>query len=205
LSTTEAATAPRHRTDNRHTGRHSSLIDDARRSADRWHRGQHRAAGAPYIEHPVEVARLLRAAGASDTVVAAGLLHDVLEKSEATVSELQRQFGQRIADLVQAVSDRERDAPFAQRKRDLRAHVEDAGGDAAVIFAADSVSKVRELRRLATRQPERFGPASDDGDVLAKLEHYECSARMLRRIARDHPLVGMLRSELAAYARAGVR
>jgi (p)ppGpp synthase/HD superfamily hydrolase len=51
--------------------------------AAREHRGQRRAADrAPFILHPLEVAQLLRGRGYPDTVVAAGVLHDVIEDTE---------------------------------------------------------------------------------------------------------------------------
>jgi (p)ppGpp synthase/HD superfamily hydrolase len=55
--------------------------------------------------HPIEVGTLLRCHGQPDEVIAAGLLHDVLEKTPTTRTELQRRFGARIAQLVEALSD----------------------------------------------------------------------------------------------------
>jgi (p)ppGpp synthase/HD superfamily hydrolase len=53
------------------------------------HRGQTRLSdGAAFIEHPCEVALLLHASGAPDALVAAGLLHDTLERTAATPSDL---------------------------------------------------------------------------------------------------------------------
>ena len=53
--------------------------------AERLHEGQFRAAdGAPFILHPIEVGILLRESGAPDEVIAAGVLHDALEKTDAT-------------------------------------------------------------------------------------------------------------------------
>src|SRR6476646_4275408 len=53
--------------------------------AERLHEGQLRAVGgAPFIVHPIEVGMLLREYRAADAVIAAGVLHDTLEKTEAT-------------------------------------------------------------------------------------------------------------------------
>jgi (p)ppGpp synthase/HD superfamily hydrolase len=60
---------------------------------------------APFILHPLEVAMLPHGRGYDDEVVAAGALHDVVEKTKATVDDLAARFGSRVASLVAAVSD----------------------------------------------------------------------------------------------------
>jgi hypothetical protein len=82
--------------------------------AERLHVGQQRGVdGAPFILHPIEVASLLYYAGAADHVIAAGALHDTIEKTDATPSILRKHFGSRIAELVLArwtTPDRAREA-----------------------------------------------------------------------------------------------
>ena len=88
------------------------------------HAGQYREIdGAPFIVHPIEVGRLLRGDGQSDHVVAAGLLHDVLEKTATPTLELELEFGTGIAELVAAVSDDPSIEEYEERKRELRDRV----------------------------------------------------------------------------------
>src|SRR5229473_6196614 len=68
------------------------------------HQGQQRASGEPYLSHPLAVAHLLVDFKMDVTTVTAGLLHDVLEDTGATKDELEREFGQEIANLVDGVS-----------------------------------------------------------------------------------------------------
>jgi (p)ppGpp synthase/HD superfamily hydrolase len=101
----------------------SRRIRAAMRFARRCHARQRRDSdGAPFIEHPIEVARLLTDAGCRDAVIAAGLLHDVLENAAATARELTARFGTEVTALVQAVSEdvsvhdyRERSSGYATR------------------------------------------------------------------------------------------
>ena len=96
--------------------------------ATELHRGQLRQVdGAPFVVHPREVASLLYKAGAPDHLIAAGALHDVIEKTPATAFDLRRRFGSRIATLVLAVSEDERISSYTQRKDALRHQVADAG------------------------------------------------------------------------------
>src|SRR5882724_935894 len=78
----------------------------ALRFAERMHRGQERGAdGRPFILHPLEVASLLHAAKAPEELVAAGLLHDVVERCGVAGSDLASRFGRRVTALVLAVSE----------------------------------------------------------------------------------------------------
>jgi (p)ppGpp synthase/HD superfamily hydrolase len=182
------------------TGQPSSLIRSAMKFAARCHANQRRDSDrGPFIEHPIEVARLLRDAGCPDVVIAADLLHDVLENSHASVAELTACFGADVANLVQAVSDDASIPSYRQRKQLLRKRVRDAGGDAALIFAADKISKVRELPDRVARDRARYGtavPAHVQHDHQLRIEHYTETLRMLQAIAPRHPLVNRLADEL---------
>jgi (p)ppGpp synthase/HD superfamily hydrolase len=170
----------------------SPLTRDALAFADSHHAGQTRDLdGLPFVTHPVEVACLLHEAGYSDEVVAAGVLHDVLEDTDADRAELEVRFGGRVAELVEAVTDDPAIEDRAERKAALRRKVAEAGECAAVVFAADKVSKARELRWRVSRG--RFERA-DDG----KLEHYEASLAMLDDLIPGHDFVGQLRMEVEA-------
>ena len=74
--------------------------------AERLHAGQRRSIdGAPFVVHPVEVATLLYYAGAPDHVIAAGVLHDTIEKTSANAGDLRSRFGPAVAALVIVVSE----------------------------------------------------------------------------------------------------
>jgi (p)ppGpp synthase/HD superfamily hydrolase len=154
------------------------------------HAGQYREIdGVPFIVHPVEVGRLLHSDGQPDQVVAAGLLHDVLEKTATSTRELELEFGARIAQLVAAVSDDPSILAYEDRKRELRDRVERSGSETLAIYAADKIAKVRELGLLsAWRASQRKN--------RAKLGHYRASLEMLRRAGGPSGLVMCLEAEL---------
>jgi (p)ppGpp synthase/HD superfamily hydrolase len=155
------------------------------------HAGQYREVDrAPFIAHPIEVAGLLRRDGHPDHVIAAGLLHDLLEKTATTDAELNRRFGRRIARLVATVSDDPSIGSYEERKRDLRDRVARSDSEALAVYAADKIAKVREQ---AMRAPSR----RHDSTTRAKLAHYRASLDMLRRVAGDAALVQRLDVELA--------
>jgi len=80
------------------------LIEKAFLFAKRAHEGQFRADKKPYFLHPLETGAILAEMGLGSEAVAAGLLHDVLEDSEATPAKLGRLFGKEVCLLVEGVT-----------------------------------------------------------------------------------------------------
>ena len=167
-----------------------ALSEAALEFARSHHEGQRRDADdQPFVLHPEEVARLLREAGCPDHVVAAGALHDVIEDTDTERGELEERFGPEVADLVASLTDDPSIEDKAERRAALRRQVVGSGPEAATVFAADKISKSRELRLKAER-----GRLTDDD--RAKIEHYVHSLEMLDEAIPGHPLVEKLRGEL---------
>ena len=68
------------------------------------HRGQSRISGEPYISHPLEVARILAELRQDPETVCAGLLHDTVEDTATTLTEIDEHFGEQVAELVDGVT-----------------------------------------------------------------------------------------------------
>ncbi len=160
--------------------------------AQERHGGQRRLAdGAPFVLHPLEVASLLERSHYPDHVVAAAVLHDVLEDTDAERSELESRFGPDVSALVALVSDDLSVPDEEDRRDDVRERVRRAGGYAPVVYAADKVSKVRELRiLLLTGFPEE--------EAEIKRERYRRSLAMLEETIPGSRIVELLRFELEA-------
>jgi (p)ppGpp synthase/HD superfamily hydrolase len=176
----------------------SELIRRALEMAERAHAGQTRSGsgGMAYIHHPVAVAELLAEHGYGEETVAAALLHDVVEDSETSVEEIAASFGQPVADLVAALTDDESVEPYERRKAEHRRRVEEAGGDALAIYAADKLSNVRVLRRAYANEGE---PAGEEfkAPLDVKEDIWRADLEMLRREAPELPFVEDLEGELA--------
>lgn len=80
------------------------LIQRAYKTAEKCHQGQKRKSGEPYITHPVAVATILAEIGMTSTTLAAALLHDTVEDTDYTLSQLTTDFGDEIALLVDGVT-----------------------------------------------------------------------------------------------------
>ena len=68
------------------------------------HSGQYRKSGEPYIIHPIQVAGILAKLKLDAVTVACGFLHDVVEDTEATLDDLEREFGPDVRVIVDGVT-----------------------------------------------------------------------------------------------------
>ena len=145
---------------------------------------------------------MLYNAGADDNLIAAGVMHDLIEKADVTPAELRERFGPQITSLVLAVTDDDRITDYEERKAALRRRVAGAGGDALNLFAADKLSKLRELRRETSADSS---PGAAPGRVrklrARRLRHYRRSLALLEERIPESPLVRELRNELNGLLR----
>lgn len=171
----------------------SELVKDALETARRSHAGQWRRGsdGRPFIDHPVAVAELMLEYRQGDEVVAAALLHDVVEKSEASVGGIRERFGDVVGDLVETMTEDASIPAFEDRKREHRQRVARADPATLTIFAADKLTNVRMLREAYALIEERV---SDELEVPLDLKIYvwEEDLEMLFDEAPDLKLTGEL-------------
>jgi len=138
------------------------------------------------LAHPLEVATLVESTGYPDELVAAAVLHDVIEDTDVDAAQIAAEFGSRIAALVATLTEDESIRSYTERKLDLRQRASAAGPDAALVFAADKISNARRMRRRQKDPKER------------KIAHYEASLALLRAEHPGLPLLDQLGKELAA-------
>ena len=105
----KAATAPNisdliGRTKKYLPGDKSNLVESAYQFAEQSHRGQFRASGGPYIEHPLSIALFLADLQLDATTLSAALLHDVVEDCDVTSQDISRRFGPEVSKLVDGVT-----------------------------------------------------------------------------------------------------
>jgi (p)ppGpp synthase/HD superfamily hydrolase len=177
----------------------SALVRDALETAQIAHAGQIRkgSGGMHYIEHPMAVAELLAEHGVDDDeVLAAALLHDVVEDSYLTVADLRQRFGERPAALVGALSDDESIEPYRARKDEHRGRVEAAAGDALAIYGADKLTNIGTLRHTYASEGEAVA-AEFEVPLDLKMAVWEADLELLQRLAPQLPFLADLEAQLS--------
>ena len=176
----------------------SPLVRSALEQARADHAGQVRngSGGMSYIEHPVTVAARLDELGYRDEVLAAALLHDVVEDSETSLDELREKFGGEVAGMVGALTDDESIEPYRERKAEHRERVAAAAPGALAIYGADKLTNTITLRAAY----------AEEGDAVReefkvplelKLEIWEADLELLREKAPELPFLDPLEEELS--------
>jgi (p)ppGpp synthase/HD superfamily hydrolase len=130
----------------------SPRLDRALRFSALRHRHQRRKGSeVPYIQHPVAVAIILDRLGWPEDVVIAGLLHDAVEDTDATIDEVRAEFSESVAEIVGACTEHKRDASgnpraWIDRKRDHIEVLRNAPVSARAVALADKLHNLLSIR-----------------------------------------------------------
>ena len=129
------------------------MIYDAIKMALRAHEGQLRKVdGDLYVTHPLEVGMILSRANQSDVVICAGILHDTLEDTSLTFSEIVSVFGLEVANLVDSCSEIDKTRDWRSRKESYLLHLEHASPEVLMIVCADKISNLSSIARNLPQQ-----------------------------------------------------
>lgn len=159
------------------TERDLAALDEAVDFAAGWHGDQTRPAGEPYVEHLLEVVCVLvEGVGTTDIdVLRAAVLHDVVEDTGCSPTEVRERFGDRVAELVDWVT---KPAPSSgQTREQVRAayltRLREAPDDALLVKLADRLSNVQRLDSHPRPEKQR--------------SYYRETVRSIAPLAESHP------------------
>lgn len=133
--------------------------------------GVRKGTKTPYIVHPLEAVSIVTTMTDDREVMAAAVLHDVVEDTEYTIEDIQAQFGDRVAELVGSESENKReDLPAEEtweiRKLETIEHLSRAGLEVKMIALSDKLSNIRAICRdylaVGDKLWERFNQKDKD-------------------------------------------
>lgn len=123
------------------------MIEEAAAFAERVHRGAFRKGTTiPYIVHPMETAVIVSGFTDEEEMIAAALLHDVVEDAGVTGEELEQRFGRRVKELVLAESE-DKSKCWEQRKAFTLSHLANSSRDVKILALGDKLSNMRSTAR----------------------------------------------------------
>ncbi|MBT2697492.1 bifunctional (p)ppGpp synthetase/guanosine-3',5'-bis(diphosphate) 3'-pyrophosphohydrolase [Bacillus sp. ISL-40] len=123
-----------------------NIVEKALQIASKSHRNQCRKnTDIPYITHPVTVGMMLMKAGYDDDIIAAAILHDTVEDTELTLKDIEREFGPRIARIVEGCSEPNKSLPWKERKEHTIEFLKTASEEIRVVACADKLHNIRSI------------------------------------------------------------
>ncbi len=138
------------------------------------HEGQSRKSGEPFINHPIEVALILAELHLDTATLKAALLHDTVEDSDVTMTQVREQFGDEVAELVDGVTKLGRiefETLSEQQSNNLRKMLIAMAKDIRVILIK-LADRLHNMRTLAALPPERrVEKARETMEIYAPLAH----------------------------------
>lgn len=148
------------------------LIRKAYVCSAKYHEGQVRKSGEPYLSHPLEVAKILAELKLDEASICTGLLHDTVEDTEATKDEIEEVFGQDIAHLVDGVTKLSQIKFYSSEEKqaeNFRKMLVAMSRDIRVLLVklADRLHNMRTLQYMAPEKQERI--AKETIEIYAPL------------------------------------
>jgi GTP pyrophosphokinase len=151
-----------------------AALEKAFRFASKYHEGQLRSSGEPYMAHPVMVAHILADMRMDVVAMETGLLHDVVEDTSVTVEQVRKEFGPEVARCVDGVTKLSKLDIFSAEDRQaesvrkmLLAMVEDIR--VILVKLADRIHNMRTLGYLSPERRERI--ARETIEIYAPIAH----------------------------------
>ncbi len=122
------------------------------------HQGQYRTSGEPYVTHPMQVCKILISWGLDTETFIAGILHDVVEDTDATLDEIRQLFGDTVAKLVDAVT---KVSSFSSKNRDNMESTKSLASNGQDDSHAEAIVKVflgmsKDLRVIMVKLADRL-------------------------------------------------
>lgn len=133
-----------------------------------------------YIVHPMEAAAIAATLTQDEEVIAAALLHDVIEDCGVTRGELAERFGERVAALVEAETQTQGEE-WLVRKRETVEKLERGGLEACILALADKLSNMRAIHRDFVREGEAVFDKFHERDRGLHAWYYRTCARLVGR------------------------
>ena len=126
----------------------NELLNNAITFAVEKHKnGLRKGTKMPYIVHPLEVMHNLMLMGADKNLMAAGVLHDTVEDTDATLDEIAEKFGEDVASLVASHTEKDKSLPWKKRKGIALDHLKHANKREQMLVLADKLSNMRAIAR----------------------------------------------------------
>ncbi|MBR3739886.1 MAG: HD domain-containing protein [Clostridia bacterium] len=160
-----------------------NILEEAIIYATVMHQGKVRKFGnRPFILHPLEVAQILATMTDDQEIIAAGILHDIVEDTDGTLEEIEKRFGQRVALIVSSESEtdypgEEKSATWKRRKEEsLKVLRNSSDIGVKMLWLADKLANIRSLSGMYSEQGEKMWKRFHQSDPEMQRWYYRSIA-----------------------------
>ncbi len=166
----------------------TKLLDRAILFAVKAHSGtERRGKGFPYIVHPMEAMEIVATMTSDQELLAAAALHDTVEDTGVTIEDIRRDFGERIATLVESesdveIKDKSEEESWHERKMAAIERLAKAPHDAKIVALGDKLSNMRAIARDYAVKGDELWKIFHTKDKKEHEWHYRGLADSLREL-----------------------
>jgi len=132
------------------------VINKAISFAKKYHQGQLRKSGEPFYSHPLEVAYIISDYNLKTDVIAASILHDIVEDTEVTIKIILENFGPRIAEMVDRLTRDRPDGSKLSIKELLNNAYELRDQEVLLIKLIDRLHNIRTIKSMSAQKIEKI-------------------------------------------------
>ena len=192
-------------------------LEKAYQFARESHQGQYRKSGESYVEHPVTVATYLAELELDPDTISAAILHDVVEDTPLSLTDIRSEFGEQIAEVIEGVTKLDRfkfSSREEQQAENMRKMLIAMAGDVRVILIKladrlhnmETISALRPARQreISTETLEIYAPLAHRfgiSQIEWRLEDLAFEALYPKRYQQIQKMVSERRMERERYAR----
>lgn len=171
---------------------HEDILNKAIIFAVKAHSGMVRkSTNHPYILHPLEVSAIVGTMTDDKEIIAAAVLHDVVEDTPIRIEEIKEEFGEHVANMVAGESENKRANQPAEdtwkiRKQETLDHLKTASREIKIIALADKLSNLRSIDRDYMAIGEKLWDRFDQHDPAQHAWYYRGIADTTKEL-KDYP------------------
>ena len=166
------------------------LVSEAVAFAVKAHDGMRRKKSeSPYILHPMEAAVIVGTMTDDQNLIAAAVLHDVVEDANVSISEIEDKFGARVRELVEAETENKRTdlpptATWRIRKEESLEVLKNADDIAVLmVWLGDKLANMRSIYRLFKAEGEAMWKMFNQSDVSEQAWYYRSIVKLTERLS----------------------
>lgn len=173
-----------------------NIKEKSKKFAIKAHMGQVRKSepDKPMIMHPISVGMMLEEYGYDDQVVAAGYLHDVVEDTKYTIEDIEKEFGQEIANLVMGASEPDKSLSWEERKKHTIEETKTLPLRNKLIVCADKINNLEDMMIIFERNGKKDFSAFKRGEKDQKWYFTNVYESLINNEDKDLPIFKRLKN-----------